>query len=921
MNRIIKYSFKLLLISCCVSGYSQSKPSYKPDIIPPSPNASSITKFGDIPVSYYTGTANIDLPLYTIKDGSLQVPISLKYHPSGIRVAQEASQIGLGWALNAGGVIARTINGEDDFLSNGYLSKWSNNSLPLNSTPSPLIQIGYKTANLPSGSNYYFNYGATSVALDCNDADRPSRDYQPDSYSFNFPGGSGKFILTNAGEVILGEKSSLRIKKLNSSNILYALGGSVAWEITTPDGTKYLFDEKETYWPADDGSNGNYGKHVSSWYLKSITSVTGQLISFSYNYMTNGNSCSQASFYEKKLVTSISPTSGFVLPCTGGNNSSEMSIRYTQVVSLDKITFSNGYLKFNFGNRDDIVDDKKLESLEIYNNNSSSSSLLKTYLFNYDYFTGSRGDAISAGGCTSSNLKRLKLLSVDEKPVQGVVLRPYSFTYFESAANDTPVKTSYAIDHWGYFNGKFSNMTLIPTHSSISTSGSNNFEKVVKDFYGNLTGTERDTDPYFVNLFSLQKINYSTGGYTQFDYEAHDYDVANSKLKDHSFASTQPKSIEKNRTFSYNVQQKGIQQLYDIDLSKAITNNNANGNSSISITATVGLLLKNATMPCSNISGQEIYLELVNKTTNQKYLTVYVLNTPPCSQTNNTTPCTDRNCSSQFAVPTIIYKSGSISFPVGLYTVKATASDGTYHTLNNLDIRLSWYESEEAQPGAKSYAGGLRISKLTDYDGKQNIVKKFSYRTTEQINGSSVEKSTGRLMTMPQYTYCEPSSCEVNGTCSNAFDIYRASSPIIPLNASASGSIVGYDKVTVTYGENGESGKTVYTYDNQSDEVMNYGFYRPPTISSIPYFGNGNLLNQQDFKLVDGTYIKVHEVKNTYLSYSLDVLYGADARPTPIFLQGMSGCIGINYEYKTRFFYPALIQTVNYLSNTNELVY
>jgi hypothetical protein len=37
------------------------------NIIPLSPNVSSFTRYGEIPVSNFTGTANVSIPVYTIK--------------------------------------------------------------------------------------------------------------------------------------------------------------------------------------------------------------------------------------------------------------------------------------------------------------------------------------------------------------------------------------------------------------------------------------------------------------------------------------------------------------------------------------------------------------------------------------------------------------------------------------------------------------------------------------------------------------------------------------------------------------------------------------------------------------------------------------------------------------------------------------
>ena len=75
---------------------------YIPKIIPPSPNASALFKFTDVPVSIYTGTANVSVPIYTIQAKGLSVPISLDYHTGGIKLKEEAGWVGLGWALTAG---------------------------------------------------------------------------------------------------------------------------------------------------------------------------------------------------------------------------------------------------------------------------------------------------------------------------------------------------------------------------------------------------------------------------------------------------------------------------------------------------------------------------------------------------------------------------------------------------------------------------------------------------------------------------------------------------------------------------------------------------------------------------------------------------------------------------------------------------
>ena len=79
-----------------------------------SPTAAALGKFGDIPVSNHTGIPNISIPVYTVKEGNLSLPISLSYHAGGMKVMEPAGWVGAGWSLTAGGVISRTFRGAAD---------------------------------------------------------------------------------------------------------------------------------------------------------------------------------------------------------------------------------------------------------------------------------------------------------------------------------------------------------------------------------------------------------------------------------------------------------------------------------------------------------------------------------------------------------------------------------------------------------------------------------------------------------------------------------------------------------------------------------------------------------------------------------------------------------------------------------------
>ncbi len=74
-----------------------------PKIFENSPNSASFVKFGNYKVNTFTGIPDISIPLYEIKAGDITVPITLRYHASGLRVTESAGWAGLGWSLEAGG--------------------------------------------------------------------------------------------------------------------------------------------------------------------------------------------------------------------------------------------------------------------------------------------------------------------------------------------------------------------------------------------------------------------------------------------------------------------------------------------------------------------------------------------------------------------------------------------------------------------------------------------------------------------------------------------------------------------------------------------------------------------------------------------------------------------------------------------------
>ena len=97
-----------------LSAAAQDQQGKYADVSISSPTAASLGKYADIPVNCHTGIPQIEIPLYTVREGTLSLPVSLKYHAAGLKVMEPAGWVGAGWSLNAGGVITRKVRGAPD---------------------------------------------------------------------------------------------------------------------------------------------------------------------------------------------------------------------------------------------------------------------------------------------------------------------------------------------------------------------------------------------------------------------------------------------------------------------------------------------------------------------------------------------------------------------------------------------------------------------------------------------------------------------------------------------------------------------------------------------------------------------------------------------------------------------------------------
>src|SRR5258706_16205672 len=72
--------------------YTTSQLDFKAKrVIPPSPEAAGLGQYGNVPISLFTGTPSVSIPLYELKGNNLDLPISLSYNASGFKPQDIAS--------------------------------------------------------------------------------------------------------------------------------------------------------------------------------------------------------------------------------------------------------------------------------------------------------------------------------------------------------------------------------------------------------------------------------------------------------------------------------------------------------------------------------------------------------------------------------------------------------------------------------------------------------------------------------------------------------------------------------------------------------------------------------------------------------------------------------------------------------------
>lgn len=391
----------VLLAGCFLRGYGQEQTP----ITPPSPEAAAMMRSINIPVSHYTGTASINIPFYTISAGDVQVPVTLGYQASGIKVKDMETWVGLGWRLSTGGRISRMVRGAQAD-EEGYSR--------VSGTPD-----GEQANNLSSWN--------TDKIDERNDAEFDS---EPDLFFFELSGKSGQFVADYNGDVHLIPYQGIQVKWNRTPY-------SSTFTVTDESGNRYYFNEVETTVSEDLDDKEDVKDWITSWNLSRI--VTSQNDTIRYYYTSNAPIVDVNTSHTIINSASWDVGTGWSIETVEEKNNSRKVTNYPRY--LQRIEWNGGKLEFV---AEENTDNKppRLTEVKLY----AGNRYLKSTVLSYGTFDN---------GST-------KLSSIDEKNGE-TTEHVCHFEY--NTAYHLPSRYSLDYDHWGYFNGTGSSQGgYIPTY-------------------------------------------------------------------------------------------------------------------------------------------------------------------------------------------------------------------------------------------------------------------------------------------------------------------------------------------------------------------------------------------------------------------------------------------------------------------------
>lgn len=498
MKRCILINILLLfLIIKGLSAFGQAE--NKTFIIPPdipvmSPEASAVIKYVNYPVDPSSGIPEITIPIYTIQTGDITLPITLTFHPSGLRPRENSGWVATGWSLNAAPSVTRKVNGLPDELSWNEYRGFLLNTQKGSYDQAYLKGLVEKGIYDESRDDYYYQLSNSSGKLFI---------HQLSSYNYKMISESDKDI-----KVLGTPQGGFSFGRITDGNgIEYNFDGiaEMSYFRSMQYPSRWLCTSIESsHYPQTSTIKFDYTDFVETHH-HNTTNLRGMMIVEDQIWVDGASSNSPQmdsrliidSVYSLKKIYRLQSNNGKTVYIdthetmnteTGydgygtphGNNVIERKLR--------KITFPYGSIEF-------LTNSNQLESIIVKNDEGKILKTVRLYTSRYNPYT----DLIK--------LDAVKIYEAGEGEKQ------YTLSYLDT--NYVPAQSTQAIDHWGYFNGQYSNdQNAIPRgyFSALNYSGSGPF---ITNGVAN-----RESNGGAMQAGMLYLITDPQGITTFFDYEA-----------------------------------------------------------------------------------------------------------------------------------------------------------------------------------------------------------------------------------------------------------------------------------------------------------------------------------------------------------------------------------------------------------------
>lgn len=341
LSQIVLFAVLVLASSQLTLAQSNPTPVYKrgetimESTLPPSPEAAAKVRYVDVPFSYNQGLAEYEVPFSTLRGRELSIPVSLRYRSGGIKLDETAGVAGLGWTLEVGGCITRTVMDMPDEFSDIYME----HQLPFGELLDSLEQ-NYNSNDVNSPAHTYLSRLIWHQI-----------DAQLDRYNYNVCGLCGSFVITDDGTVVQLSGEGVEIDYQTDDS-----GAPGTFTIVGPEGTVYELSAKEI--GEHDGSIGqppivpvshaDKWEATTAWYLTRIVSRSG-LESATFSYESAGNWVRDMQPASWTFTTVFSPAAGTTSYPETSFWRDTQTIRHSyNVLKLKTVTLGQFTLNFSY---------------------------------------------------------------------------------------------------------------------------------------------------------------------------------------------------------------------------------------------------------------------------------------------------------------------------------------------------------------------------------------------------------------------------------------------------------------------------------------------------------------------------------------------------------------------------------------------